>query len=127
MTYWGRIALAVFFVVAGINHFVHAGFYIAIVPPGLPAPAALVSLTGVLEILGGVGVLVPRVRRAAGWGLILLLLAVYPANLYMAIHPDHFPRYPAVALYARLPFQLLFIAWTWWATQRRSHPTPSND
>lgn len=117
------VALAIFFVAAGVNHFVNPTFYVAIMPHYLPAHLALVQLSGVLEILGGVAVLVRRLRALAGWGLVLLLLAVFPANVHMALHPELFPDVPAWALRARLPLQGIFIAWAWWAT--RPEPIPA--
>ena len=111
------LGLAVFFVLAGANHFVNPDFYVEIMPPYLPAHLALVYLSGLLEILGGVAVLAPGVRTSAGWGLIILLLAIFPANVHMALNPDSFPDATRFALYARLPFQALFIAWAYWATQ----------
>jgi uncharacterized membrane protein len=111
------VSLALFFVAAGANHFVSPGFYVRITLPSLPAPLVLVYISGFFEILGGVGVLVPSVRSAAGWGLILLLIAVFPANLYMAIHPDRFADISPAALYLRLPLQAVFIAWAYWATR----------
>jgi uncharacterized membrane protein len=76
-----------------------------------------VYLSGVLEVLGGLAVLVPGIRGLAGWGLIFLLVAVYPANVHMALHPELFPSMSTFALYARLPLQLVFIAWAYWATR----------
>ena len=111
------LALVVFFVVAGVNHFVNPGFYVAIMPPYLPAHLELVYLSGLLEVLGGIAILVPGFRGLAGWGLILLLLAVYPANLHMALHPELFREAPPFALYARLPLQFLLIAWAYWTTR----------
>ena len=111
------LALAGFFVVAGVNHFVNPDFYVGIMPPYLPAHLELVYLSGFFEIVGGIAVLIPGVRTLAGWGLVLLLLAVYPANLHMALHPELFPDMSASALYARLPLQFLFIAWAYWATR----------
>jgi uncharacterized membrane protein len=70
-----RWALAVFFVVAGLNHFRAPGMYAAMMPPSLPLPSALIAISGACEVLGGIGILVPRTRRAAGWGLIALLAA----------------------------------------------------
>ena len=109
--------LAAFFIGAGIGHFTNAEFFIAIVPPYLPAAAALVYVSGVFEILGGLGILHPRSRRFAGYGLLALLAAVYPANLHMALHPELFPDVSPAMLYARLPFQLVFAGAVWWATQ----------
>lgn len=123
-----RIALfllALFFVVAGVNHFLNPDFYLAMMPPYLPAHGALVFWSGVFEILGGVAVLIPGTRALAGWGLILLLLAVYPANLHMALHPEQFPDVSQGALYARLPFQFLFIAWAYWVTRPDAPGAPS--
>ena len=102
-----------FFVFAGVMHFVKPRAYKSIMPPYLPAPEALVYASGVAEIAGGAGLMVARVRRPAGWWLIATLVAVFPANLHMALHPEQFPQVPggAPALWARLPFQAGFIAW----------------
>ena len=113
----GLLGLSAFFVVAGVNHFVNPDFYVAMMPPYLPAYLALVNVSGVFEILGGFLVLVPRVRAVAGWGVVVLLLAIFPANVHMALSPELFPARSAVALYVRLPFQALFIAWAYWATR----------
>jgi len=112
-----RTALAVFFIGAGVNHFVIPGTYKQIVPPGLGDPATLVRVSGVAEIAGGVGVLLSRTRRLAGFGLIALLAAVFPANLYMALNPAKFAKIPVWALYARLPLQPLMMWWAWRATK----------
>jgi len=106
-------AIAATFMGAGVAHFVWPDVFVRIVPPYLPAPRVLVLVSGAAEILGGVGVLVPSVRVAAGWGLILLLVAVFPANVHMALHPDDFARIPRWALYARLPLQLVLILWVY--------------
>ena len=111
-----RNLAAAAFVVAGVGHFVKPGAYRKIVPPALPAPAALVAISGAAEVAGGVGLLVPRLRRAAGWGLIALLVAVLPANVHMAVAPGEagfgLPRW---ALWARLPLQAVLAAWVWHA------------
>ena len=111
------LALAAAFIFAGVNHFLNPDFFVAIMPPYLPLHLELVLLSGVFEILGGVAVLVPGVRSLAGWGLILLLLAVFPANLHMALNPELFPDVSSSALYLRLPLQIVFIAWAYWATR----------
>jgi uncharacterized membrane protein len=111
------LGLSAFFVVAGVNHFVNPSFYVGIMPPYLPAHLELVYLSGILELLGGLAVLFSGIRSLAGWGLILLLLAVYPANVHMALHPELFPGMSTFALTARLPLQLVFIAWAYWATR----------
>ena len=113
---YALLGLVPFFVLAGINHFRDPAFYLAMMPPYLPAHGVLVVVSGVLEIAGGVGVLVPRLRSGVGWGLAALLVAVFPANLHMALNPELFPNLPAAALWLRLPVQLLFIAWCLWAT-----------
>jgi uncharacterized membrane protein len=112
-----RRALAVFFIGAGVNHFVIPGVYKQIVPPGMGDPATLVRVSGVAEIAGGVGVLMPRTRRLAGFGLIALLAAVFPANIQMARNPAKFKKIPGWALYARLPLQPLMMWWAWRATK----------
>jgi uncharacterized membrane protein len=109
--------VAAFFVFAGVSHFTNPDFFVAIVPPYLPAPLVLVWLSGVFETLGGLGVLVAATRRFARWGLLALLAAVYPANLHMAVHPELFPEMSPAALYARLPFQFLFAWCVWWSTR----------
>src|SRR5262245_43289000 len=110
-------ALALFFVGAGVSHFWNAEFFASIVPPYLPAAYALVYVSGVCEILGGLGVLPVATRRLAGYGLLALLAAVYPANLHMAFHPELFPDVSPAALYARLPLQFVIALWVWWATR----------
>lgn len=114
--------LTVFMVAAGINHFVSPAPYVGMMPAQLPAPLTLVYVSGVAEILGGLGLILPATRRLAAWGLIALLVAIFPANLNMAIH--HLPLgtrvVPAWALWARLPLQLVFIAWAALFTRRSS-------
>jgi uncharacterized membrane protein len=110
-----RFALALFFIVAGIAHFITPARYLAIVPYYFPWPAAIVVVSGVAEILGGLGVCFRATRRAAGWWLIALLIAVFPANIHaisngMIIGGHALPLW---LLWARLPFQLLFIAWVY--------------
>lgn len=88
------------------------------VPPYVPAPEAMVVVSGVAEILLGVLVLVPATTQKAAWGLIALLIAVFPANVHMALHPELFPDMTPAFLYARLPFQALFIFWAWIYTRK---------
>ena len=113
-----RWALAGAMVGTGVLHFVAPQPFVAIMPRSLPEPLTLVYVSGVCEVLGGIGLLVPRVRKAAGWGLIALYLAVFPANVNMAINnlPIGGGHYPLL-LWARLPMQALFIAWAWWCSQ----------
>ncbi len=114
-----RNLLAAAFIGAGINHFVIPRTYEQIVPPRLQDNRELVvQVSGLAELAGGVGVLLPSTRRLAGLGLIALLAAVFPANLYMARTPERFKRIPRWALYARLPLQPLMMWWAWRATRR---------
>jgi uncharacterized membrane protein len=101
------------FTLAGALHFVKPAMYEAIVPPFLPAHRAIVLVSGAFEMLGGIGVMFPQTRVAAGWGLIALLLAVFPANVYMAIDPKFDKIAPAWALYLRLPLQFGMIGWVY--------------
>jgi len=114
------LGLAALFVAAGANHFVSTEFYVGIMPAYLPLHLELVYLSGLVEMLGGGAVLVPQARSRAGWLLITLLVAVFPANLNMALNSDQFPELSALALYVRLPVQGLLIAWTYWATRPES-------
>jgi uncharacterized membrane protein len=109
-----------FFVFAGLMHFAIPRAYRRIMPPYIPAPRAMVYASGVAEVAGGAGLMLPRRRRAAGWWLIATLLAVFPANVHMALHPGEFPKVPggSRALWARLPFQGVFIAWVLAAMRR---------
>ena len=118
---WRRLfrgLLAIFFVGAGANHFRALEFYRAMMPPWLPWPVALIYLSGIAEIMGGLGVLVPAARRAAGWGLIVLLVAIFPANLHLALHHVALPgtNLPDWVMWLRLPLQAVFMAWVWWTT-----------
>lgn len=101
------------FVFAGVMHFIIPKAYRRIMPPYIPAPMAMVYASGVAEAVGGAALMHPRTRRAGGWWLVATLLAVFPANVHMALHPDDFPKVPGGkrALYARLPVQAVFIAW----------------
>jgi uncharacterized membrane protein len=113
-----RALLSALFISAGVNHFVNPRPYEAIVPPSLSgSKGPVVQISGVAEILGGVGVLLPFTRRASGAALILLLAAVFPANLHMAREPERFKRIPRWALLGRLPLQPLMMWWTWRATR----------
>lgn len=114
-----RAVLAVAIMVAGFAHFAFPTPFVKIVPTFLPAHLMLVYVSGFFEILGGIGLLVPRGSRAAAWGLIALYIAVFPANINMAvnqIHLDGIPDSPILP-WVRLPFQAVLIIWAWWYTQ----------
>lgn len=112
------VVLAILFTAAGVLHFVRPDTYARIIPPWLPYPMALVYISGVAEIVGGLALLVPALRPWAGVWLIALLVAVFPANVYMAMAPQQagFGIAP-VWLWLRLPLQLVLIAWVWWVTR----------
>jgi uncharacterized membrane protein len=114
-----RYVLGSFFVVAGLNHFINPDFYVRMMPPYLPWHLPLVYLSGVAEVVLGGLLLVPRWTRWAAWGLVALLIAIFPANVHMAMNPDVFyPSTPTVLLWLRLPLQGLLIAWAWWHTRQ---------
>jgi len=117
------ILVAAQFTWVGVAHFTDPDFFVAIMPPYLPLHLELVYLSGVFEILGGVGILVSRTRRFAGWGLLALLVAVYPANIHMAMNPELFPDMSPAMLYARLPFQFVFAGLVWFAMRPDPEPT----
>jgi uncharacterized membrane protein len=105
-----RWPVALVFTAAGIMHFVVPRLYARVVPPYLPWPEALVAVSGLAEIAGGLGILFRPTRALASWGLIALLIAVFPANIYMAQAGIMGPPW---ALWGRLPFQALLIWWVW--------------
>lgn len=116
-----RYAMGAFYVLAGVTHFLLPRAYESVVPPELPRPRALVYLSGVVEVVLGLGVLVPRTRRHAALGVVALLVAVFPANLNMAVRdvtldgvPERFSDPPDAVLWARLPVQGLLALWAWW-------------
>jgi uncharacterized membrane protein len=125
-----RAVLAGVMVGIGLLHFVVPEPFVRIVPASLPEPLRLVQVSGFFEVLGGVGLLVSRVRRAASYGLALLYLAVFPANVNMALHPEISAPYgiPVWSLWARLPLQAVFIAWALWvggAAKPAAPPSPT--
>jgi uncharacterized membrane protein len=119
-----KVILAIFFVAAGLNHFVGTPFYESIMPPYLPWHYALVIISGIAEIVLGIGLLVPRTSRLAAWGLIALLIAVFPANIHMIAHSELYPTIPVVVLWLRLPLQGLLILWAYWYTREENKRRP---
>ena len=111
------VLFGLFFIVAGITHFTNQAFFTAIVPPYLPWPVALVVISGIAEIGLGVALLVRRTSRLAAWGLIALLIAVFPANLHMAMNPQLYPDTSPTALLVRLPLQGVLLAVAYWFTR----------
>lgn len=116
-----RVVLAISLIIVGFTHFIRPEQYARIVPPELPYPVGLVYISGIFEILGGIGLLIPVISVAAAWGIIALFIAVFPANINQAIHSipiEGIPHDPLL-YWVRLPFQAVLIAWAWWYTR---HP-----
>jgi uncharacterized membrane protein len=126
----GKCVFASLFLVAGVGHFVSSGFFVRIMPPYLPLQRELVYLSGAFEIGLGLLLFFPRTTRVAAWGLIALLIAIFPANIYMYQHREMFHVAPLVLL-LRLPVQAVLILWAWIYTRSRptklrAQPTGSN-
>ena len=111
-----KTVLSLFLVFAGIMHFVRPEFFLKIVPPYLPFPMGLVLISGAFEIMLGASLWIPRLSRIAAWGVIALMLAVFPANIYLFQHQEILPAPPLVHL-LRLPMQAVFILWAYWHTR----------
>lgn len=118
--------LCIFMVGSGVNHFLNAQFYLRMMPPYLPWHLALVYLSGVVEIGLGVLLVIPRFTKLAAWGIIALLVAIFPANIYMSTNPQNFPEFNATGLLIRLPFQALFIVWAFWFTRDENKVSVQN-
>ena len=112
-----RALTAIGFVIAGTLHFTHTRMYEAIMPPSFPRHRESVYVSGVAEIVGGAAVLHPRTRWFARWWLLALLVAVFPANVHMALNPQRYRRIPPWALWLRLPVQAAFARAVWRATE----------
>ncbi len=111
------VLISLLMMVGGVNHFIKPDFYLAMMPPFLPAHLFLVNLSGVVEAVLGFAILIPSLRSQSGFLLILTLLAIFPANLYMAWTPQTFaPRFTKRSLYVRLPLQFVLIFLVWWTT-----------
>ncbi len=104
---------SIIYIVAGMNHFINPKMYLALMPPYMPAHNLMVVLSGVAEVVLGIGLLFPATRSLSAWGIILLLIAVFPANVYMATS-NRFRKFPAWLRWMRLPLQGVLI---WWAYQ----------
>jgi uncharacterized membrane protein len=116
----GRFIMGALYITAGALHFVLTRTYVGIMPDYLPAHRELVMRSGVAEIAGGIGVMVPQTKRAAGWGLVLLLVSVMPANIWMAQHPERYSNIPLWVIWLRLPLQLPLLWWAWRFTRPRA-------
>ena len=120
-----RWAFAAFFIGAGVLHFLKPAFYLQIMPPYLPYPRELVLISGGFEILGGVGLLIPRLSRLAAWGIIAMLVVFMMPHVYMVQHPERFPI-PTPLLWIRIPLQGLLIWWAY-AYTKSIRPSPPDD
>ena len=108
-----RVAAGVAFIVASLPHFFTPERYLPMMPPFVPAPLTMIYVSGVAELLGGLGLLIPMSIQLAGWGLVLLLVAIFPANIYVALTGANATGLPSSPWYtwSRLPFQIVFIWW----------------
>jgi uncharacterized membrane protein len=109
-----KYLLAAFFTAAGANHFYKPAWYLKIMPSALPYPLLLVYLSGILEMALGLALLSRKLQPKAGWGLAALLLAIFPANIGMALRPGDFPRFKPWQLWSRLPLQFALIGLVLW-------------
>ena len=126
MTVGQRIGLLIVFLwffCGGLGHFLYDDFFVGIVPPNVKAPETAVLVTGVFEVLGAIGILIPGTRRLAGVGLFLLTLVVTAANIHMWVNFDQFPAYSPMLLGLRLVIQVFLLALILFSTQ----PLPSTD
>ena len=111
-----KYVLAFFMLVAGTMHFVNPDFFLKIMPPYLPLHSELVMLSGLCEVLLGILLLVPGSSRLAAWGIVALLIAVFPANVYLYQHQEIMPA-PSFVHFLRLPFQGVLVLWAFWHTR----------
>jgi len=126
LRYGGLAVVFAWFFMGGITHFTNTPFFVSIVPPYVPMPLAAVYVSGVCEIALALGILYPATRQWSGNLLILLTIAVTPANVYMWQHPELFPTVSPAFLSGRLVIQVLLIALIWWSTRavRSAAPGP---
>ncbi len=122
-----KYLLALFFTSAGANHFYKPRWYLRIIPPALPYPLLLVYLSGLLEMALGLALLSSRAQKKAGWGLAALLLAIFPANINMALRPEAFPTFKPWVLWLRLPLQFVLIALALWSVHGESRRSPGRN
>lgn len=120
----GVMVIGLFYIGAGVNHFINTGFYLPAMPRYIPRPLPMIYISGIAEILGGIGVFIPdgfvfkRTRAAAAWGIVALLIAVSPVHFNMCLHPEQFPMIPIWAIWVRLALQPVLMLWAWCYTRR---------
>lgn len=114
-----RVATGATFVFTGVTHFLMPETYLKLMPPPIPLPLLMVYVSGFFEILGGIGLMIAKTKRAAGYGLMLLLLTVFPANIYVALANVQLGGFMSNAFYQwlRLPLQFVLIWWVWWTAR----------
>ncbi len=113
--------ISLFFFLGSMGHFFAPEFFILAMPDYLNYHRELVQVSGVFELLGAIGILIPKTRLLAGYGLILLCVVVFPVNINMALHPENFTNLSGITLYIRLPLQIVFIWFIWWAIKIERH------
>jgi uncharacterized membrane protein len=113
------VLASLLYIAAGLLHFIKTDAYLKIMPPYVPWHLAMVRISGVSEMLGGIGLLIPATRRLAAWGLVALLIVVFPANLYMATNPIDAgaAAIPEAIRWGRLPLQIVLIVWVIWCSK----------
>lgn len=119
-----RWIMGIGLVFAGINHFIDPNFYMKIMPPYLPWHLFLIYLSGIIEVGLGILLLIPKFQNLAAWGIIALFIAVFPANIYMAMNTENFFDINPLLIYLRLPIQFILIAWAFWFTRKAKEPLP---
>lgn len=110
---WHLYLMAVIYIIAGLNHFRNPRLYVKIIPPYLPNPKALNTISGLAEIILGIALMVPNLTNSAAWGVIALLIAVFPTHIYMYQNPKARMGLPLWALILRMPLQLVLIFWAY--------------
>ena len=113
----GLIFVFLWFFIGGSGHFIVPQFFLQIMPPWVPAPQAMVSLSGIAELAGAFALFSGRLRSLAGIGLFVLILCVTPVHIWMLQVPERFPQFPVWALWLRLPIQVALLACVWWSTR----------
>ena len=108
-----KLVFAFGFIITGVLHFLQPGVFLKIMPQWVPWHRFMIYFSGFLEVLFGVMLLIPGLSAAGAWGLILVLVGVFPANIHMALHAEQFPVIPVWLLWMRLPLQFVLIGWAW--------------
>jgi uncharacterized membrane protein len=115
-----KVLFSFAFIMGGANHFIDPVIYTKMMPDYLPMHLELVYISGVVEILLGVLLMIPKTQKLAAWGIIFLLIAIFPANLHMYNNPELFPEIPPLVLAIRLPIQLIIIYWAYRYTKGKA-------